>query len=176
MSRVDKVLLATLILLMPIGILSSYTFFNNGKASQVQQEQAEQIQKIEALLSRIADGNTISEEAENEEPTIGVSSITFDSSVGTLRVSGYVPDPSMAILVTVAVQPTKKLVGTSGLVKDPEILGQAVKTISIKPQAAGAFVFEYPVNAESGLVDIRFDQDRATRTIQFSLDDKRQVR
>lgn len=171
---VDKIIVLFLILLLPINILisSKMNKGNNDKDIEVSIEEMDRaINELESkIAAKEADDNTL----------ISIESVNYASSSGELVVTGQAPISNLNVMVSATVSnknnPINNKNQASGSAQIAnEVLGRNVEMVAVKTDEKGMFRFIRKINKEKvELIELRFDQDKASATIQYDFElDKR---
>lgn len=170
MSLVDRILLLMLVLILPLGIVFSKTILSKqGEKSQ----QEEVVEKVDTLISNIQ--NRENRAQTPQTPGINITGVIYASDSGRIRIAGVVPSDKHAVMVSATVLPVDAIPDELGGKQTESVLGQAVEVRSIKPQVGGSFVYDYPVQEDSGVIDFLIQQDASVTTVQFDLGSKKQI-
>ena len=171
MKVVDKVLLAMMVLLLPLGVFASYKMFPQG---DVLAEQDKKLAQIDNLINQL-NQKTAGVNGTANVP-ITLTRVTYASASGTLRVEGTAPGKKSSVLVSAMVLPPAPAPAELGGGTDSRVYGTKVDTVSVPTEGNGTFAFEYDVTElTQGIVEVRFEQDSLVKTVRFDLKTKKQV-
>lgn len=165
MGMVDKILLALMIFLMPLGLLVTYKLFPSQE--ETEQKQVELEKKIDGLMAQISAANV---PVAKPVSTIQLSQVVYASESGTLKVAGA-GQSGAAVMVSATVLPASKDEKDKSAVK-----GHQVEVFSVETNGKGVFSFEYDVGRLSeGIVEMRFEQKESVQTVRFDMAKKQQI-
>ncbi|MFC1654027.1 hypothetical protein ACFL1M_04235 [Patescibacteria group bacterium] len=162
MNIVDKLILALLVIMLPIGFLVSYKILAEGDLPG--KETSIDAKKLKQMVDRYSQ----LEEYTMPKQKFVVSSVSYASESGFLSVTGVAPSSQATIMMSATVLPHN----------DSEkelVLGNSIDAFAVSPKNTGAFEFVYPVDISSSVVEIRLEQEEVVRTIRFDLEKKVQL-
>lgn len=172
MKIVDKILLAMMVLMLPLGMFASYKMFPKG---DVLAEQDKKLEEIDKLINELNSKTASLNNAPKKTP-ITLTRVTYASESGTLRAEGTAPVKSATVLVSATVVPPAPKPAELGGSDDVRVFGTKVDTVSVPTATNGTFAFEYEIGSQTdGFVEIRFEQKDVVETVRFDLKDKKQV-
>lgn len=159
MKLLDKLLLASLILMLPLGLGLAMWLFEEepqGESTAVDVQALEEVIKTSVSQAQPP--------AAPPTPEITIGTVSYASESGILTVAGRAPSPQGNILVSLTLMPQQPKPSPS-----PSTGGFKVEVYSIQPQPDGNFTYSYslPKAAQTDILEIRFDQGNSARTIRF---------
>lgn len=171
---IDKLLLVLLITLLPLGIVVSKRVFSPETDAVTARET--QIQEVEKLISQLSETQVDQTDATNTlARPITVSGIGFASDSGILRLEGQAPTAATLVKVSFSYLPkVPDIPELNPEVPDP-VLGQDVVVKAVKPNESGHYVLEYKVPYKEGIIETTITQGESEQTIQFDLNENRQL-
>ncbi len=178
MGIVDKLLLALLLVLLPVGIFVAATLTKQAD-SKTGGEGTQDVATVEDLKKMLESMQQQPKAVSKPETSpIEVTSVMYASHSGRLQVAGLAPQPQVAITVSATVLPPESLLTqeiNASASADNNVLGHAVEVKSVKPAAGGSFVYEYSLPRKEGLVQVTLQQGQATKVVQFDLQANKQT-
>jgi len=170
MNLIDKLLLGTLVLLLPIGLVVSFIFFKNPAEGQPTQETQVDTTKLEELIKETVAQNQ--PKIEKPKP-FAITEVSFASQSAVLKLKGTAPQHNTSVMISATVLPRNPQS------PDPQeyVKGAKVETLSVFPDSNGSFVFEYPIekNNLEDVLELRLEQNDTITTVKFDLKEKQQV-
>lgn len=177
MQLIDKILLALLIILLPVGILASRKITGGNEASGTGDERVQQLKKIESLLNELSEESLspqMSNITQDLPMEIVISSVDYSSDSGLLRLSGTAPTDEMAVMISTVVFEEVDEEANSA-VSNIGVLGETVTTEAVMPRDGGAFSYQHIIVDTVGVVELRVEQDRSVETVRYDLTENRRI-
>ena len=162
MNIVDRLLLLMMILLLPIGLVASYSLFpeDNTSFEDLQEQRLKQIDGLISQLTYYANQN------KEDSVPITVTKTEFKEVEGVLRVEGTTPRKDASVLVTATVLPPN---GES-LSEEESIKGLSVETVMVPTNSKAQFIYEFEVEKDSdGVVELLIEQRGKYQSVKFDL-------
>jgi hypothetical protein len=173
MNLIDKLLLGSLVILLPIGLILSQRFFEEEAAPQQQAESLDTAKLEELIKQTVAQ----SQPKIDKPASFQIASVTYASESGSLRVVGTAPETTSSVMVSAIVLPkaTPAPSGQTQLVE--KVQGTKVELESITPKPSKEFVYEYEISPGqlNGIIELRLEQNQSSTTLRFDLEQKKQV-
>lgn len=170
----DKLLIVLLITILPVSFFIASNAQKKYELEQKAQIEKEQMAKVTQTVEQLRARDAIS------MPEIEIDQVYYATESSKLVVTGRAPKKNTVVMVsTVFLQGLKDDKEASASVKTkstPNVLGQAVDVVAIETDANGDFTFVKKVEEEqAGLVDVRFDQDKSSASVQYDINTQKQV-
>lgn len=165
MHLIDKLILAALILMLPIGFFISRMLI-------AEEEEATPAVDIAAIEQAIRQSVSQAQPEPVKIPEITIAVVSYASNSGTLTIAGKAPFPQATIWVNTVFLPlaeTQTGVVTQTNATPTPAPVQKAEVYSVLPSSDGNFTFSYdiPRASRENLIELRFDQDASTKTIRF---------
>lgn len=172
-NLIDKILLASLVLMLPIGFFLAQWLFSESEETEMA---GIDIAALEQMIQQSLSASQ-AEPAPTPRP-INIGAVSYASDSGYITVAGTAPYPQATVLVSATVLPlepeTPQQTGDSS---PASVQGQRVEVFSIQPESDGNFTYSYliPRSARTNLIELRFDQDTSTKTIRYDPVTQKQI-
>lgn len=180
MKLVDKLLLGILVVFIPVGLFLSQWLLTpqqNTTSSEQTTSTSVDVSKLEQLIRQ-----TVSQSVPKQEapPTFSISSVSYASESGILKIEGTAPQPQGSILVSATLMKNPSDINSLDIdtaIETDLKTGIPVQVYSVQPGENAFFVYEYEVSTENlnSVIELRLDQNLSTKTIRFDLEKKQQV-
>ena len=164
MNLIDKILIAILVILLPVGILLSRYILTNDISPN--EELVIDAKKLKAMINEF---ERIDKETNALSKDFVMSSVSYATESGSLIVKGTAPSSSMNVMMSATVLPSKDLEEEDG------VLGSIVENYSILVKRDGSFLINLPIENSQNIVEIRLEQEEVVRTIRYDLNKKIQT-
>jgi len=165
----EKLLILIMITLLPVSVFVASNYQQKLEKQQRESLEKEQIAKVNALMAQLQ-----TQAVQNEAKSIEIGQVYYATQSGKLVVKGSAPKAESNILVSqvLTAAPTNKDRNVSHSASNSayNVLGEAVDVVAIKSDKNGDFTFVKKISSqEASVIDLRFDQDQSSATIQFDL-------
>lgn len=174
----DKILLGLLILLLPLGLLGGKAIMESQSKQKSPDQEEVSVEDLKKILSQVQSSKS-TDSPNSVQQKISVSGVSFATESGILRVGGVAPTQQLSVLVSATILPSASSEASNaaelGRGDGGGVLGRSVEVRSISVGPGGNFVYEYRPTITSGIIELRFDQDYAQATLQYDLDQMKQI-
>lgn len=183
MKLIDKLLLAALVIFLPIGLFLSQWLLSPPEETTDAASTSIDLTKLEQVIRQTV---AQSQPKPEEKKPFSITTVSYASESGILRVEGAAPYSFSSILVSVTIfpeeeEPNDEIDSVASIQSttspQPQNTGLPVEVFSIQPGEQNRFQYEYLVRQadREAVIELRFDQDLSTKSIRFDLKQKKQV-
>lgn len=185
---IDKLIILLLISSIPLGIYMSSKFDNkaNQKIDNVEKAKLEKIDQVINNLNEIKKKPKPTPVVKTKDPEIKIS-LAEKTAKYELTIKGKAPKPNFYIMATEIItyqKPTptpKPKTATKSAKPTPKPKHNqpnpkdTIKAQAIKPDKNGNFILKLPTSENMNLIQIKFEQDEVSKTIQFSIPENKLI-
>jgi len=173
---IDKLLIILMIVLLPVSVFFASNHqkkYEKLREEELAREQMERVTQAVAAIQNQAEANA--------QKNLEITQVYYATESGKLVIKGTAPKPDQNIMVSAVLSPPGKSKNDTSDKSDSgnngnNVLGQEVDVVAIKTDENGDFAYVRKIDAkEASLIDIRFDQDRSSATVQFDLQKRKQI-
>ena len=181
MKLIDKLLLVSLVVLLPIALFLSQWLLGDKDSEKISESAQLDVAGLEKLIRTTVAQSQPQKEATREYL---ISEVKFATESGILDIKGTAPEKDVSILVSISffdTNQTPKLLPTdsNSEIEDyySQVKGQPVEVYSLLPSTNGQFAYGYKVDKldYDKKIELRFDQNSYTKTIRFDLKKGQQI-
>jgi Na+-transporting NADH:ubiquinone oxidoreductase subunit NqrC len=172
----DKLLILLLITVLPVSIFLATNYQKKIIQNEKAELEKEQMIKVTETVKEIRAHDM------QVKPEIEIEQVYYATESSKLVVTGTAPLRDTIVMVSTVLtgEADKKDAEAtqSGKKKaTPNVLGQAVDVVAIDVDEDGNFTFVKKVESEDArVIDIRFDQDSSSATVQYNLKEQKQTK
>lgn len=170
---VDKLLILLLITILPISIFIASNYQKRVELEMEKEIEKEQMQKVTVAVNQMQ-----TQQVKQQYP-IEIGQVYFATQSSKLVVVGQAPKANSTLIVSSVLNTESsdiKSASNSAKKNPADVLGQAVDVVAIKSESDGKFTFVKKIEEKpSGIIEIRFDMDQSSTTVQYDLDKNTQL-
>ena len=171
-NLIDKILLGLLIMLLPIGLVISSKFLVE---DQLENQTAAAALDAEKLQAAINDAVRQQQPVVVTPKPFAIAEVSYASESGIFQMKGTAPAAASNIVMSVTVLPPAGSLTIEEQIGS--VKGVEVQTLSVIPEDDGAFVFaqEIKEDLQTGVIEIRLEQNDSVKTVRFDLAKRKQL-